>query len=170
MELVKPWWESGGHIRSWMSLTKQRPPQKPPTVSASFAPRLHSTLCECLCGSVSRSVPSRPTPFLKIQLGRPRRSNQNPAQSANLPAMLGTPSLECIRGCREPESFHVRSVWLRPRVRHVTGKKLVRQLLVHRNARLAEMQHLDAPPKQLPHPGVPQVLEGEGLPRLAYAG
>ncbi|KAM7374362.1 hypothetical protein PAMP_007025 [Pampus punctatissimus] len=70
-------------------------------------------------------------------------------------------------GCREPESLHVRTVWLQARVRHVMKKKLVHQLLAHQDARLAELQHLDAHPNQLPHPGVPQALEGEGLLRLA---
>lgn len=50
------------------------------------------------------------------------------------------------------------------------GKELVHQLLAPRNVRLAGLQHPDAPPGQQPHLDVPQALEGEGPPRLAYGG
>lgn len=94
---VKPWWECGGPTPPWMSLTRQTVPQKRRTVSANFAPRLHSTLCECRCASGCHCVLSRPTPYRRTPPGRTPRSSPNPAQSAKWPAALATPSLKCVR-------------------------------------------------------------------------
>lgn len=97
MALEKLWWEFGGHTRPWMNLTRQRAPQKPLTVSASFAPHPRSTLCECRCARGCRCVPSRPTPYQRTQHGKAWRSNRNPAQFGKCPAALATQSLKCIR-------------------------------------------------------------------------
>ncbi len=75
-----------------------------------------------------------------------------------------------LRSCKGPESLHMKTVWCRPQVGHVMGKKLVRQPLALRDVHLAELQRPDAPPGQLPLPAAPQALEDEGLRRLVYEG
>lgn len=70
--------------------------------------------------------------------------------------------------------MHVRNVWWRPRVRHVTGKKLVHPLLTPQDVHPAELRLpdalLDAPPELQPHLDVPQALGDGGLLRQAYGG
>lgn len=79
-----------------------------------------------------------------------------------------------LRDCKGIESLHVTSVWWRPLVGHVIGKKLVCPILTRQDVLLAELQLpdalRDAPLELEPHLDEPQDLEDEGLPMQGSGG
>lgn len=79
-----------------------------------------------------------------------------------------------LRGCSGIESLHVMSVWWRPLVGRVIGKKLVHPILTRQDVHLADLQLpdalQDAPLELQPHLDEHQDLEDEGLLRQAYGG